>query len=169
MASAWSKDRTNARGQVRSTVYFRDPKTGEQICDGTYTSKIGKARVGLLLLTIDDPAFITPKLGRQPFKVYVERWFAQGGKAFATTEVRSYLDDQLLPAFGEVPLKDIDRFLVQEWINRLVNSHDPDNGPDSAESIHGYYSVLSTIMTHSACDNYIPFSRIGKGTVSAAR
>ena len=42
----------------------------------------------------------------------------------STKKVRSYLDSQLLPAFGDVPLKDVDRFVVQQWVETLVDPED---------------------------------------------
>lgn len=45
MASACKIDRINARGQIRSTVYFRHPQTGVRVCDGTYPKKVGDERV----------------------------------------------------------------------------------------------------------------------------
>ena len=129
MASADKIDRRNACGQIRSTVYFRHPQTGARVCDGTYPKKIGEERVRRLLAELENPSFINPKLGRQPFRVYAEKWFANRGVMASTKKIRSYLDSQLLPAFADVPLKDIDRFLVQEWIERLVDPQDPDAHP----------------------------------------
>ena len=43
-----------------------------------------------------------------------------------TPKIRLYLDSQLLPALGDVPLARIDRFLVQEWIEGLVDPDDLD-------------------------------------------
>ncbi len=65
MASAWQKNRTNSRGQVRSTVYFRERDTGATATDGTYP-KIATERVRALLTRLDDPGFTNPKLGREP-------------------------------------------------------------------------------------------------------
>ena len=76
MASAWQKDRPNARGQLRSTVYFRDRDTGETVTDGTYPKKIAAERVRALLTRLDDPGFNNPKQGREPFRVFAEKWFA---------------------------------------------------------------------------------------------
>jgi integrase len=166
MASAYKIDRTNGRGQTRSTVYFRDPDTGEKVCDGTYPKKIADERVRALLTQLGDPDFTNPKLGREPFRVYAEKWFAARPVISSTKKVRSYLDSQLLPAFGDIPLKDIDRFVVQEWVERLVDPEDPDARLYAAESIHSYYSTLSTIMKYAALDRHIPVSRIGKGTVT---
>ncbi len=166
MASVWKKDRPNARGQIRSTVYFRHPQTGEQLSDGTYPSKIAAERMRQLAASLDDPDFTNPRLGREPFRVYAEQWFAARPVMSSTKKIRSYLDSQLLPAFGAVPLKDIDRFLVQAWVDRLVEPDDPDARPYAAESIHSYYTTLSTIMKYAAIDRHIPMSRIGKGTVA---
>ncbi|MBK5308313.1 MAG: site-specific integrase [Frankiaceae bacterium] len=166
MASAWQKDRANARGQVRGTVYFRDRDTGETITDGTYPKKIAGERVRTLLTQLDDPGFTNPKLGREPFRIYAEKWFAARPVMASTKKVRSYLDSQLLPAFGDIPLMRIDRFLVQEWVERLVDPDDPDAKPYAPESIHSYYATLSTIMKYAALDRHIPVSRIGKGTVT---
>lgn len=166
MASVYKIDRTNGRGQTRSTVYFRNPATGGKVCDGTYPKKIAGERVRLLLTQLDDPDFTNPKLGREPFRVYAEKWFASRPMIGSTKKVRSYLDSQLLPAFGHIPLKDIDRFVVQEWVERLVDPEDPDARLYAAESIHSYYSTLSTIMKYAALDRHIPVSRIGKGTVT---
>lgn len=165
MASAWKRDRPNARGHIRSTVYFRHPQTGAQVTDGTYPLKIATERVRKLAASLDDPEFTNPRLGREPLRVYAEHWFAARPVMASTRKIRSYLDSQLLPAFGAVPLKDIDRFLVQEWVERLMDPEDPDARPAAAESIHSYYATLSTIMKFAAIDRHIPVSRIGKGTV----
>ncbi len=133
MASVWKKDRPNARGKTRSTVYFRHPQTGEQISDGTYLSKIAAERVRQLAACLDDPDFTNPRLGREPFRVYAEQWFAARPVMASTKKIRSYLDSQLLPAFGAVPLNDIDRYLVQAWVDRLVEPDDPDARPYAAE------------------------------------
>ena len=166
MASAWQKDRTNARGQVRSTVYFRERNTGATVTDGTYPKKIATERVRALLTQLDDPGFTNPKLGREPFRVYAEKWFAARPVMASTPKIRSYLDSQLLPAFGDVPLARIDRFLVQEWIEGLVDPEDPDARVYAPETIHSWYSTLSTIMKYAALDRHIPVSLIGKGTVN---
>ena len=101
MANVWKRDRTNAKGLTRSTVVFRHPVTGEQITHGTYPKKIADEWVRKLQVTLEDPDFIDPRLGGQPFKVYAEKWFAARGLQPSTKKVRSYLDSQLLPAFGE--------------------------------------------------------------------
>ena len=82
----------------------------------TYPKKIATERVRALLTQLDDPGFTNPRLGRESFRVYAEKWFAAQPVMASTKQVRSYLDAQLLPAFGDVPLTRIDRFLVQEWI-----------------------------------------------------
>jgi len=166
MASAYKIDRTNRRGQTRSTVYFREPDTGEKVCDGTYPSKIADERVRTLLTQLDEPDFTNPKLGREPFRVYAEKWFSARPVIGSTKKVRSYLDSQLLPAFGQIPLKDIDRFVVQEWVENLSDPEDPDARLYAAESIHSYYATLCTIMKYAALDRHIPVSRIGRGTVT---
>ena len=166
MASAWQKDRTNSRGQVRSTVCFRERDTGETVTDGTYPKKIATERVRTLLTQLDDPGFTNPKLGREPFRVYAEKWFAARPVMASTKKIRSYLDAQLLPAFGDIPLSRIDRFLVQEWVEGLVDPNDPDARTYAPESIHSFYATLSTIMKYAALDRHIPVSLIGKGTVN---
>lgn len=166
MASAWQKDRTNARGQIRGTVYFRDRDTGETVTDGTYPKKIAAERVRALLTQLDDPGFTNPKLGREPFRLYAEKWFAARPLMSSTKKIRSYLDVHLLPAFGDVPLCRIDRFLVQEWVESLADPEDTDAKTYAPESIHSYYATLSTIMKYAALDRHIPVSLIGKGTVN---
>ncbi len=169
MASSWQRDRLNARRQVRSTVYFRDPETGRTCVDGTYPKKIAAERVRELLTQLDHASFTNPQLGRQPFRVYAELWFAARPVIASTKKIRSYLDSQLLPAFGDIPLASIDRFVVQEWVERLVDPEDADARPYAAESIHSYYATLSTIMKYAALDRHIPVSQIGKGTVTLPR
>ncbi len=166
MASVYKIDRTNGRGQTRSTVYFRNPATGGKVCDGTYPKKIAGERVRLLLTQLDDPDFTNPKLGREPCRVYAEKWFAARPVMASTKKIRSYLDAQLLSAFGDVPLSRIDRFLVQEWIEGLVDPDDPDARTYAPESIHSFYATLWTIMKYAALDRHIPVSLIGKGTVN---
>lgn len=72
----------------------------------------------------DDPDFTNPKLGPEPFRLYDEKWLAARPVMASTKKVRSYLDSQLLPAFGDVPLKDVDRFVVQQWVETLVDPED---------------------------------------------
>lgn len=165
MASAWKIDRTTSRGTVRSTVQYRDPDTGEKVTDGTYTVKAAEKRVAELLVKLDDIDFTRPKLGKRPFKEYAELWFANRPTMASTKKIRSYLDSQLIPAFGNVRLIDIDRYLVQEWVDSLSDPEDPDATSYSPESIGSYYTTLSTIMKYAAIDRHIPVSRIGKGMV----
>lgn len=70
------------------------------------------------------PGIHQPKLGREPFRLHDEKWFAARPVMASTKKVRSYLDSQLLPAFGDVPLKDVDRFVVQQWVETLVDPED---------------------------------------------
>ena len=165
MANVWKRDRVNARGLMRSTVVFRHPVTGEQITHGTYPKKIADEWVRRLQVTIDDPGFVDPRLGREPFKTYAEKWFQARGLQPSTKKVRSYLDSQLLPAFGEVQLSTITRFTVQDWVDGLVEPAD-DGRSYSAESIRSYYNTLSTIMKMAAVDGHIHTSPVGRGLVT---
>ena len=93
-----------------------------------------------------------------PFKTYAEKWFHARGLQPSTKKVGSYLDSQLLPAFGDVPLKDVDRFVVQQWVETLVDPfllRDPVNdqrvrraGPASRSA--GSARALSTFLARGS-------------------
>lgn len=118
-----------------------------------------------LLAQLEDPDFIDPSLGKEAFQAYAEKWFAARGLQPSTKKVRSYLDSQLLPAFGEIQLSTITRFTVQDWVDGVVEP--PDDGRSySAESIRSYYKTLSTIMKMAAVDGHIHTSPVGRGLVT---
>lgn len=172
MASAWSVERTNDTGTVRGTVQYRHPITGEKITVGTFMKKVADNKVAELRVRLEDPDFINPKLGKQPFREYAEKWFAARGTMDSTKKVRSYLDSQLLPVFGNVPLNQIDRIMVQDWVESLLDPPETEDDDDAKprrykpSSIRSYYSTLSTIMKMAAVDRHIGVNPIGKGLVN---
>jgi integrase len=91
----------------------------------TFTRKVDAER---FLIGVEDSklrgAYVDPAAGRIGVADWAERWYAATAALRPSTrkDYRVLLDNQVLPAFGQVRLSDIDALAVREWVARLVAS-----------------------------------------------
>lgn len=61
-------------------------------------------------------AWRDPSSGREAFEDYASRWYAAQDLAASTMQnYRRHLENHLIPAFGDTPVKEIDKLAIAEW------------------------------------------------------
>ncbi|WP_248963808.1 N-terminal phage integrase SAM-like domain-containing protein [Sphaerisporangium perillae] len=85
--------------------------------------------------------FIDPVAGRTTLAEWVAQW-RQAHRVAPSTKAKydQYLDNHILPAFGEVGLDGIRRIVVKQWANQLADRYAP-------STVGGIVTLLSVTLT----------------------
>ena len=138
------------RGQGRWRARYRGPDG--RVRSRTFTRKVDAER---FLATVEaDKArgrWIDPELGKVKFGDWVERWMATTVHLKPKTQYdyRSLLRRHVIPRFGDLELRRIDRLMVRTWIADLEASG------LSASRIRLARQVLSAAMTAAVESGFI--------------
>ncbi len=99
--------------------------------------------------------FVDPRAGRIPFADFAAGVYAARLHLRPATRSRdeSYLCNHLLPAFGSLPLAQIDRKDVQTWVRALS-----DDKVLAPRTVRECYRILGGIMREAVDDRLIPES-----------
>jgi integrase len=115
------RGKKQSRGRPRWRARYRDPSGRERA--KSFARKIDAER---FLVAIEDAklrgAYVDPAAGKVAFSEWAERWYNTTAALRHTTrrDYRKLLDQQVLPAFGDMTLAGIDALAVREWVAGLV-------------------------------------------------
>jgi integrase len=135
------RGKKQGRGRPRWRARYRDLSGRERA--KSFARKIDAER---FLVGIEDAklrgAYVDPAAGKVAFGEWAERWYNTTAALRHTTrrDYRKLLDQQVLPAFGEMTLAGIDALAVREWVAGLVA------GGLSAKHARKAHAVLRQVL-----------------------
>jgi integrase len=152
------RGKKQGQGRPRWRARYRDPSGRER--SKSFTRKVDAER---FLVSIEDAklrgAYVDPAAGRVPFAEWAERWFNTTATLRPSTrkDYEVLLNNQVLPAFGDMTLVAIDALAVREWVAELVA------GGLSAKRARKAHQVLSQILATAVDGGRLP-RNVAEGT-----
>jgi integrase len=145
------RGKKQGRGRPRWRARYRDPSGRER--SKSFARKVDAER---FLVGIEDAklrgAYVDPAAGKVAFLKWAERWYNTTAALRLNTrkDYRRLLNNQVLPAFGEMTLVAIDALAVREWVAELVAGG---LSPKCARKAH---QVLSQILASAVDGGRLP-------------
>ena len=145
------RGKKQGQGRPRWRARYRDPSGRER--SKSFTRKVDAER---FLVSIEDAklrgAYVDPAAGRVPFAEWAERWARTTATLRPSTrkDYETLLNNQVLPAFGDLMLTAIDALAVREWVAELVA------GGLSAKRARKAHQVLSQILASAVDGGRLP-------------
>jgi integrase len=145
------RGKKQARGRPRWRARYRDPAGRER--SRSFVRKVDAER---FLVGIEDAklrgAYVDPAAGKVPLAEWAERWFNTTATLRPSTrkDYQTLLNNQVLPAFGDMTLLAIDALAVREWVAELVA------GGLSAKRARKAHQVLSQILASGVDGGRLP-------------
>jgi integrase len=145
------RGKKQGRGRPRWRARYRDPSGRER--SKSFARKVNAER---FLVGIEDAklrgAYVDPAAGKVLFLEWAGRWYNTTAALRPNTrkDYRTLLNNQVLPAFGEMTLVAIDALAVREWVAELVAGG---LSPKRARKAH---QVLSQILTSAVDGGRLP-------------
>ncbi|RDI32394.1 site-specific recombinase XerD [Rhodococcus sp. AG1013] len=139
-----------AKGR-RYRVRYRTPQGRQTDKRGFATKKAAEAFAATVEVKKLTGQYVSHSAGRVVFKDLAEDWAAGkvNLKPTSTERNRQSLDNQVLPAWGDVAVGDITRAEIQRWIASMV---DKELSPSTIRKAH---NVLSAVLMLAVTDNRI--------------
>jgi len=145
------RGKKQGQGRPRWRARYRDPSGRER--SKSFTRKVDAER---FLVAIEDAklrgAYVDPTAGRVPFAEWAERWERTTATLRPSTrkDYQTLLNNQVLPAFGDLTLAAIDALVVREWVAKLVADG------LSAKRARKAHQVLSQILASAVDGGRLP-------------
>lgn len=98
---------------------------------------------------------------KQPLRTLLEDWYAAHAQTIKDTSAASYrtiLDIHLLPALGNIPLKDVSAQRIQRYVNRLTQ--DEELAPRRVGQIHAVLSMALDLAVEWGLLAFNPAGRV---------
>jgi integrase len=139
------------QGRPRWRARYRDPSGRKR--SKRFARKVDAER---FLVSVEDAklrgAYVDPAAGRVAFSEWAERWERTTVSLRPSTrkDYETLLNNQVLPAFGDMTLVAIDALMVREWIAELVA------GGLSAKRARKAHQVLSQILASAVDGGRLP-------------
>ncbi|WP_160050663.1 tyrosine-type recombinase/integrase [Nocardiopsis sp. FR4] len=163
MARAWVYDRTKEKSyneavkkakEARRTpparwmVRYYDP-AGRMKSGGTFKKKPDAERRQVELEgQLSSGTFRDPSAGKMTVGEIAEKWLEAQHHLKRSTrrDYREYLDNYVLPAWGDVPVNQVRFEAVSDWVNRLINEPGKRGGKLSPSYVRKVYYALSQVL-----------------------
>jgi integrase len=145
------RGKKQGQGRPRWRARYRDPSGRER--SKSFARKVDAER---FLVSVEDAklrgAYVDPAAGRVPFREWAERWQRTTATLRPSTrkDYETLLNNQVLPAFGDLTLTAIDTLAVREWVAKLVA------GGLSAKRARKAHQVLSQILGSAVDGGRLP-------------
>src|SRR5215216_4072365 len=145
------RGKKQGQGRPRWRARYRDPSGRER--SKSFARKVDAER---FLVSVEDAklrgAYVDPAAGRVPFAEWAERWERTTATLRPSTrkDYETLLNNQVLPAFGDLMLTAIDALAVREWVAELVA------GGLSAKRARKAHHVLSQILSSAVDGGRLP-------------
>jgi integrase len=94
--------------------------------------------------------YVDPHAGKETVGEYAQRWAAgQPWRPSTRSRVEKVLRSQIMPTFGNVPLRALRRSDVQAWVGKMAASG------LAPSTVEGYFKLLSSVMRAARRDKFI--------------
>ncbi|MBY0388860.1 MAG: site-specific integrase [Mycobacterium pseudokansasii] len=158
----WHKKVKGADGKIRkehSAVYGKVTRWRVRWVDdsGTEHTRVferrpdAQAHLDGLTADIQQGTYIDPRKNAETFGSVAEQWFATKGhrKPKTVAGYRSILDTQVLPKWGEVPLKQIDYQAYSTWLGGLAVDGSQRGTALSASRITQAHQLVGAVLKYA--------------------
>ncbi|MDZ7883298.1 MAG: Arm DNA-binding domain-containing protein [Mycobacterium sp.] len=134
-------------GTTRYRVRYRTPDKRQTDKRGFKTKRDAEAFANQLEVDKRRGAYVAPAAGRVKLGEYAGEWLAAKHNLKPSTRARyRVVLDTFIASHADVPLGDISRQLVREWVADLSVSHAP-------ASVHKTIGVLRQVLAMAVSDN----------------
>lgn len=141
----------------RFQARYRGPDGRMRSAPSTFDRKTDAARwLSLKQAEIAGGDWIAPERARQPFGEYADQWLRDRVLKVRTEELyRGLLGNHLLPAFGDMPMGEIDEAAVRRWRKERLRAGKKAQRPFGAVTVAKAYWLLHAIFTTAEQDRII--------------
>ncbi|WP_394276432.1 tyrosine-type recombinase/integrase [Luteococcus sp.] len=116
---------TTAGGKVRKTVRYRvryRDGAGQEHAESFARALDAERRRAEIEMQLQEGRWLDPRRGDMPFRQWAEPWVQTRHDLRPTTRARleTTMAKQVLPTFGDVPLRRINSARIAEWVQELM-------------------------------------------------
>ncbi len=151
--------RVDAAGRVRTILRFRvryRDAAGREHSEFFRRALDAERRRAEIEMQLNEGRWLDPRRGDMPFREWAEPWVQTRHDLRPTTKARleTTMKKQVLPAFGDVPLKRISSAMVAAWVQDMLAS---DLSPATVrKAVFALRQCLQAVSTTGGCRSMRP-------------